>query len=214
MPSALQLTRSGSVTLDTDLDQLRREFQTHHCVKLEALLAPALLASIQRQIERGTFHEFAHGSLATELRLATGTGTGLLHLVVNDPTLFGLVERVSGCAHIRSFVGRVYRRASGRGHFDGWHGDQTDPGRLVGMSINLSTETYLGGVFEIRDVHTRRVLGSLANVGFGDAILFRLSDDLEHRVGDVRGAFPKTAFAGWFLDHADPLDAIHRHRRA
>ena len=48
----------------------------------------------------------------------------------------------------------------------------------------------------------------------GDAILFGLSDDLEHRVGDVHGAFPKTAFAGWFLDHADPRDAIHRHRPA
>jgi hypothetical protein len=45
-------------------------------------------------------------------------------------------------------------------------------------------------------------LQEVTNTGLGDAIVFRLSDDLQHRINEVRGAQPKTAFAGWF--RSDP----------
>jgi hypothetical protein len=38
------------------------------------------------------------------------------------------------------------------------------------------------------------------NTGFGDAILFRISKDLEHRVTEVVGEVAKTAYAGWFYE--------------
>jgi hypothetical protein len=153
-------------------------------------------------VDRGTFREFAHGSIATELRLDDGIATGLLHFLTNDPRIFHLVESVSGCTGIRAFAGRVYRRFPGGHHHDDWHGD-VDGRRLVGMSVNLSADAYEGGVFEMRDGDTQRPLAALPNAGFGDAILFRLADHLEHRVSDVRGAFPKTAFAGWFFADLD-----------
>jgi hypothetical protein len=201
-PPAIQLTRRGAVWNDAHLASLCRTFDQQQCVKLGGFLEATLLDDIRAQVRRGAFHEFAHGSLATELRLEIGVCTGLLHFLTNDPQLFRLVESVSGCAGIRSFAGRVYRRFPGR-HYDNWHGDATDARRLIGMSVNLSTEIYEGGVFEIRDVDTERPLASLPNVGFGDAILFRLSHALEHRVSSVRGACPKTAFAGWFFAELD-----------
>jgi 2OG-Fe(II) oxygenase superfamily len=206
----IQMTRRGAVSNDADLAALRHAFAQQQCARLNGFLEPALVDEIRIQIERGEFREFAHGSLATELRLETGICTGLLHFLTNEPQLFRLVESVSGCTGIRSFAGRVYRRFPGGRHYDNWHGDVADARRLIGMSVNLSTDVYEGGVFEIREVETERLLASLPNTGFGDAILFRLSDSLEHRVSDVRGAFPKTAFAGWFFADLD-FDNVLRH---
>lgn len=209
MPPVIQITRRGTVSNDRDLDALHRTFAAQHCVKLPGFLAPALVDDIQAQLARGDFREFAHGSIATEQRLETGVCTGLLHFLTNDAQLFRLVESISGCAGIRSFAGRVYRRFSGGRHFDNWHGDVADRRRLIGMSVNLSAGAYEGGVFEIRELETERPLASLPNVGSGDAILFRLSDALEHRVSEVRGAVPKTAFAGWFFADMDFEQVLH-----
>lgn len=211
MPPVIQMTRRGSVTDDADRAALHRAFARQQCAKLTGFLEPSLAGEIRAQVERGEFREFAHGSVATELRLEDGVCIGLLHFLANDPQLFRLVESISGCAGIRSFAGRVYRRVPGGRHHDHWHSDVADRRRLIGMSVNLSAGVYQGGVFEIRDVDTERPLASLPNVGFGDAILFRLSPALEHRVSDVRGDVPKTAFAGWFfadLDFESVLRAI------
>ncbi len=208
MPPVIQMTRRGSVWNDADLAALHRTFDQQQCAKLSGFLEPTLVDDIRAQIERGEFREFAHGSLATELRLEIGICTGLLHFLTNDPQLFRLVESVSGCTDVRSFAGRVYRRFPGR-HYDNWHADVADARRLIGMSVNLSVDIYEGGEFQIRDVETERPLASLQNVGYGDAILFRLSHSLEHRVSDVRGAFPKTAFAGWFFTDLDFEKVLH-----
>jgi hypothetical protein len=202
MPPVIQVTRRGAVSNDADVEALHRAFTKQHCAKLTGFLEPTVLDQVRAQVERGTFRDFAHGSIATELRLEDGVGTGLLHFLANEPRLFRLVESISGCTGIRAFAGRVYRRFPGGGHHDSWHND-VDGKRLIGMSVNLSADVYEGGVFEIREVETERPLASLPNVGFGDAILFRLSDALEHRVSDVRGACAKTAFAGWFFANLD-----------
>ena len=209
MPSVIQMTRRGTVWNDTGLAEFSRTFAAQHCAKLRGFLEPSLLGEVRAQVERGTFREFAHASIATELRLETGLGSGLLHFLVNDPRLFRLVESVSGCAGIRAFGGRVYRRFPGGHHHDSRHDDTVDARRLIGMSVNLSADVYDGGVFEIRDLKTERLLASLPNIGFGDAILFRLSDSLEHRVSDVRGLVPKTAFAGWFFAELDFDKLLH-----
>jgi hypothetical protein len=208
MPPLIQLTRRGTVANDADVAALRRTFAAEHCAKLIGLIEPSVLHDVRAHIDRGTFREFVHGSIAAELRLEDGVCTVLLHFLTNDPQLFRLVESVSGWTGIRGFAGRVYRRFSGGRHHDDWHGD-VDGRRLVGMSINLSADVYDGGVFEMRDATTGRPLATLSNVGFGDAILFRLSDRLEHRVSEVRGAVPKTAFAGWFFADLD-FDAVLR----
>lgn len=209
MPPVIQMTRRGAVRNDAELPALCRAFAERHCASLVGFLEPSVLDDARALVERGTFREFAHGDLATELRLDTGVGSGLLHFLTNDPQLFSLVETISGCTGIRSFAGRVYRRFPGGRHHDSWHGDIADPRRLIGMSVNLSPAPYDGGVFEIRAVGTERPVTPLPNVGRGDAILFRLSQELEHRVTDVRGEVPKTAFAGWFFAELDFDRVLH-----
>src|SRR6202035_2809333 len=90
-----------------------------------------------------------------------------------------------------------YRMRPELGHYDLWHNDVLD-NRVIGMSLNLSPRGYSGGLFQLRARGSDRVLIDIANTGFGDGIIFRISSDLEHRVSAVEGAEPKTAFAGWF----------------
>jgi 2OG-Fe(II) oxygenase superfamily len=211
-PPSFRLTRTGAEWRETDAAALRRTFDAQHCVRLPGFLEPALLAQIRRLVSTSTFADCVHGDLASELRMEPGVCTGLLYFLVNDPQLFRLVEVVSGCAAIGSFVGRVYRRYPNKDHHDSWHGDLADSRRLVGMSVNLSEAEYEGGTFEIRDVETERLIATLPNTGFGDAILFRLDHTLEHQVSALRGDRPKTAFAGWFFTGVpyEPLAARTR----
>ena len=68
--------------------------------------------------------------------------------------------------------------------------------RLVAMSLNFSTGVYAGGVLRIRDRESGKIVSEVANVGIGDAVIFRLSDRLEHRIMEPDGTASKTAFAG------------------
>jgi hypothetical protein len=199
MPPILQLTSRGAVAhpAPETLAALADTFRAECCARLPRLIEPSLLARIQASIERSTFVDRRHGSIASELCMERNTTLGLLHFLANDRMVFDLVERITGVDGLGFFVGRVYRRVPAAAHHDSWHSD-VHPDRRVGMSINLSTAPYDGGVFEIRDEATGAALGVLANTGPGDALLFAIDDRLEHRVTTVSGTAAKTAFAGWF----------------
>ena len=102
--------------------------------------------------------------------------------------MFQMVQQVTGCGPIGCFTGRVYRMLPGPGHYDSWHTDAIEH-RIVGMSVNLGRGMYTGGVFQLRELRSQKLLSEVANTGPGDAILFRISPDLAHRVTPV-GAAP------------------------
>ena len=204
----LQLTARGAVADITGIPRLADEFSARHCVTLRSFIPAPLLTQIHDALDAATFAERAHGAIATELCMSRNTCLGMLHFLVNDPVVFAFVERVTRIRGLRSFAGRVYRRLPAA-HHDSWHAD-IHPDRALGMSVNLSRERYDGGVFEIRDEDTGVVQGSIANVGFGDAILFHIAEGLEHRVTEVAGTAPKTALAGWFGGTRDYLGDFRR----
>ena len=187
---------------------LREEFRAHRCVRVTSFIEPRLLSRIQEQIADAAFADRTHGTISTELCMTRNACLGLLHFLVNDPAVFRFVEQVSGCRGLGFFVGRVYRMCADREHYDSWHAD-LHPDHQLGMSVNLGTEPYDGGRFEIRRADAAAPLAAIANVGSGDAILFSIADDLEHRVTPMRGPVPKTAFAGWFGATRDYRDVVH-----
>jgi hypothetical protein len=149
------------------------------------------------------FYERVHEGIGSEACLgANSPMLGLLWLLVNDDRLFRVVEAVTGCPHIGSFHGRVYRFTESPSHHDSWHDDLAD-NRLIAMSINLSSEAYDGGVLQIRDSTSGEILHEESNTGLGDALIFRLAPGLQHQVTNVSGSRPKTAFAGWFKSAPD-----------
>lgn len=202
----IQLAKSGVVCFGStaEIETMRMQFDQQRCIRLRKFLEPRLLDLIRSQINQAEFYEREHKGVGVELCLRDNLTTGLLHLLVNNDSLFGLMQEITGCEHIGSFEGRVYRVIPASGHYDSWHSDIVDH-RMVGMSVNLSTDAYSGGILQIRARQSKQILHETANIGFGDAIVFRLSPNLEHRISDVEGNAPKTVFAGWFKSQPEFL---------
>jgi len=181
------------------LEEWQVEFARRHYLRLPALLDAELVDFIQTGIDRGEFRERVHEGIASnkELCMTGNAAFGALLFLMNDEKLFQIIQDITQCGRIRCFEGRVYRVNPGQGHYDSWHNDIGDY-RLVGMSINLSREAYSGGVLQLRDHETREIVGQVDNVGAGDAVIFRISSRLQHRITEVDGQTSKTAFAGWF----------------
>ncbi len=134
--------------------------------------------------------------------MAENQAVHMLLFLANHPQLFQLIRQITGCGAIGCFSGRVYRMVPGSQHYDSWHSDMIDH-RMIGMSINLSPKVYSGGIFQMRDRDSRQIIHETANTGFADGIIFRLSTQLQHRITEVEGSVPKTAFAGWFQSDPD-----------
>lgn len=194
MKTLLQITRSRVVFSgsDADIELARADFERQDWVRLPGLLNQDLWNVIQQQLAAVTFEEKS-ASIYPELNVSDGA----LLLLLNNPQLFKIIEQITGCCQIGCFRGRIYRIAPGVNHRLEWHTDLNGT-RLVALTINLNTQVYQGGMLSIREAKTKRMLGELSNTGFGDAILFRIDERLEHQVSDVEGTVPKTALAGWF----------------
>lgn len=205
----LQLTRSGvRVSGDgRERDRLREEFDRQHCVRLTGLLDSAAIGFLRETIDRASFVHRTHAGIGVEVCMESNAALALLYFLANAPELHRLVQHITRCGRIGAFVGRVYRMVPGAGHYDSWHRDNVAH-RLIGMSVNLGAENYVGGVFRLRKVGSPNVLCEAANTGCGDAILFRIADDLEHMVTPLEGGVAKTAFAGWFVSEPDFLSML------
>jgi hypothetical protein len=197
----IQLTRKGLVVgSDEELAALTAIFRSANCVKLERFVEPRLLEWIAGAVARARFVPRVHDDVdppATDLFLSDHDIRSTMLLLFNDQSLFDFIERLTGCAPIGCFVGSTYRMTAELHHVDGWHDDIYD-GRMIALSLNLSRDGYRGGVLQMRARDSQRILHEVANTGFGDAIVFRLAVDLEHRVTDVLAGPAKTAYAGWF----------------
>lgn len=200
MPSGsirLGLSRTD-VTLEKDeIAELQAQFRERHFVHLRGLLAPALLTVLTPHLDGATFRPATYEEVGSDLRMTTNGALEALHLAANDSTFLRAVETLTGCRPLRVFAGRIYRMVPEAGHKTDWHNDLLGD-RLIGMTINLSRHPYEGGRFQLRHPGRDGLLGEVHNTGAGDAVVFRIARNLEHRVTDVTGTTAKTAFAGWF----------------
>jgi hypothetical protein len=189
---------SGS---EADIERARADFEKQDWVRLPAILDRELLRIAQSQLGESQFEEKT-ANLYRELTVTDNALPFALLLLLNNRRLFQLIEQITGCGHIGCFRGRIYRIVPDANHHVEWHTDLNGT-RLVALSVNLNTEPYEGGVLSIREAATGRILCELTNSGFGDAILFRIDERLQHRVSDVEGTVSKTALAGWFESAPD-----------
>jgi hypothetical protein len=199
----MQLTRSEFV-LDArqDYTALRVEFSQRQCLRLPQLIDASLLSLVFKSIAATEFYPRTWNGVGDELCMAEDSiASSLLHFATNTPSFFEFIRTMTGCPRIGSFMGRVYRFVPGQGHSD-WHNDCFKH-RLIGMSLNLSAVAYSGGIFALRERGSEEVLCKIANTGPGDALIFRIAPHLQHRVTEVIGNAPKTAFAGWFMSEPD-----------
>jgi len=197
----LQITRRAA-RYDPD-PRARAGFDCHHWIRLPALLDPQLLRDAQAGVDAGCFaqtHHTAVASASIDLRMEPNATSEMLVLLCNDPAVLAAIRDITGRRAVTRFNGSVYRMLPATGHQQEWHDDLVQ-GRLVALTVNLGTSSDAGscegGVLEIRERGTGRVIAVVRNTRPGDAVLFRLDRQLEHRVTALSSG-TKTAFAGWF----------------
>jgi len=190
---------------------MRGEFERTSCIVLPNFLDPPLLEVFQEQVAGGLFSAMDHVGFGRDFPMRDNPASQVLNFLLNDPRLLSAVRDLTGCRAIRSFKGSVRRAIAGPGNSLSWHND-TNGGRLVALTLNLGTEPYRGGLLQIRDHGSKRIIREVANTGSGDAVVFRLSKSLEHRNSRVLGKVAKTAFSGWFLESDDFVDALQMKR--
>lgn len=200
----VQLTRSGpTVALQAeDVERLRTQFDRMHCIHLPRLLDARIFEFVQRRMAAAEFAGTTHEDIGVELCMPRNAIWNLLSFLSNDGRFLQLVQQLTGCGPLGSFLGRVYRMVPGSGHYDSWHSDDIAH-RMVGMSVNLSPRIYAGGVFQLRESASKTLVTEVPNIGPGDAIVFRIASHIEHRVTALEGTVEKTAFAGWFVSEPD-----------
>ena len=211
----IQLTRKGVVFSGTqeDLNSLRSKYDRDNYVILPHLFESALLNELIERIDAAPFLPRDHDGIGLELCMEDEITSAMLMFFPNNPAFLRLVEKITGHAPIGEFNGRVYRMTSSDGHFDLWH-DDCSLQRVATMSVNLSRQIYSGGALQMKYRNSGEILHEIHNIGFGDALLFRISRNLAHRVQDVTGDIPKTAFAGWFLEGEDLLSNLWKRASA
>ncbi len=198
MRPAITLTHDGPVLdlNDSSLGRLRADWLARHCVVLERFLDPRLVAAVRRQIASGTFGAFVHEESGHEAKMDDNAAVWLLDFLMNGPELLQAIGRVTD-RPVTWFHGRVYRLTPGTDEGHDWHKDY-EIGRQIGVSVNLTEGAFAGGVLQLRDAVTKVTLSEVANTGSGDGVIFRLGDDVQHRVLPVTGHVARLAFAGWF----------------
>lgn len=203
------MTRTGLTADAGEIASLRDEFAQRHCVVLLHLLSPDVLQSLMQRLATAEFvetpHYFHHAQgdareFAKDLTIV-GKSPVLhaLHLLLNMPALFEVIEQITGSPKIGCFSGRIYRSLPGSDHHLDWHNDQEEATRLIGLSVNLSEQMYEGGVFQLRERVSERLTAEVTRGGLGSAHLFRVAPLVEHRVTPVEGLYARTAAAGWFM---------------
>jgi 2-oxoglutarate-Fe(II)-dependent oxygenase superfamily protein len=186
------------VATPATIDAAAAALQRRHCILVRNVLSPSLAEQLVKGLAEAQFHLMVHHNVGSELCATGGRATSLLELATNRREVFEFIQRLSGIDETpRFFEGRIYRFIPAAGHYDSWHDDVGDS-RRVAMSINLSDGPYVGGTLTIRDKATQTVACEAHNVGFGDALMFRVDPLLAHRVSEVTGTVAKTAYAGWF----------------
>jgi hypothetical protein len=179
------------------LEEIRQAFADNHLVRLSGFIAPDLLAEFDRRVADATFTPRVEDDVELEETLTDPVVEAMLLLPLNDPALFRAVDAITGCGHIGCFTGRIFRRRARRGHYYPWHTDVAHD-RLVGVSINLGRRPHEGGVMQLRRVGSEQPFAEAVNTVAGDAVLFRIREDIEHHVTGVSGETARLTMAGWF----------------
>jgi len=86
--------------------------------------------------------------------------------------------------------------------------------RLITFNPNLNTEIHGGGLPPIQEDESGSLVHGVANIGVGDAILFRILPKLRHRASALEGKNAETLFASRFKSQPSYLKNFEDLREA
>lgn len=177
-------------------------------VVLHDVIAPDLLASWMRVIDNTPFQHVAigaSGQFGTRKNDISPATALPFCMALARPAFMTWLERIGGCAAITNVEGHLAQMQPG--HAIHWHRDAGLGIRRLAMVLNLSTDRYEGARFELRRKSTQQPLLSYYANTIGSLAIFRLGDDLQHRVSRLVSGGPRNSFAGWARGHWVEADA-------
>ena len=121
----------------------------------------------------------------------------MLNLALNRPALLRWLETATGCGPLTDIAGGVAQTLARPGDELVWHDDfSAGEGRRLAIVIDLSTEAYAGGAFQLRYRDGAAIFEHRYQRP-GSALIFGVGPALEHRVLPLRSGGPRRVFAGW-----------------
>lgn len=187
--------------LDTEQTQcLASAFKNQFAAQLHSVVRPEILQELSVLINKAPFHVQSHGVLGEDDNLNFTPIVVVLQYLLTDTSLLRNIEQIATLpkGSILRLISRVYRM---RPHLDtdGWHNDvNPKQRRLLAFSLQLNTDTLIGGNLLLRRSGRRRHYYTTPNLRHGDMNVFRISSDLEHKVSSLKGCANRIVYAGWF----------------
>jgi len=180
-------------------EAITAEFSKHRAIACSNAIEPGLLATLMRLCREGSFApDEVEGLGHREVESPQRVGLSI-SLALKRGNLIDWVERVTGCGPLETVEGRVVRALANNHDQLLWHDDLDDPRRRLAITINLSEQTYEGGLFELREKSSRTLLASHHHLEPGTALIFDVAYDIEHRVLPVTSGGPRCVYTGWFF---------------
>jgi hypothetical protein len=178
------------------------EFSKHRVIACAGAIEPGLLASLMRLCREGSFEpDEVVGLGHREVEKPQRAG-GTLSLALKRAELIDWIERATGCGPLGAVEGRLVRARANNMDQLLWHDDLDDPRRRLAITINLSERAYEGGVFELREKRSEKLLATHLHAEPGTALIFDVAYDIEHRVLPVTSGGPRCVYTGWFFRRA------------
>ncbi len=201
MPPRVSI-RAAQTIIDSDPDSdaaAAAQFRDGMAFVLDDLLSPEVQHMLRAQWSQAEFRHHDLKKLGSRtLEKQSHAGKMLTFLLERAP-LPAWIETVTGCATITSVYGKLTQMRAGDGHQLHWHNDLDKQRRMVGITVNLGSEPYEGGRFEMRPRHSEELLLHHDHNKPGSAFIFQIGRDILHRLTPVTSGGPRTVFAGWFM---------------
>ena len=184
-----------------DKKKLQEDYEKSKCIYLPKLIEEKPLRRLLEKIENITFEikfETADQEKFGKILFVPQDEPVIFifNMIFNDKNLFNFLQTITNCKKINNFNGRIHRSVGLQEHEIDWHGDNVD-NRLLAMTISLGIDKYIGGSLQIREKVLKNILGEFYQLNAGDAIIFQISPDLEHRLTKVELG-TRTVGVGWF----------------
>jgi 2OG-Fe(II) oxygenase superfamily len=180
------------------LARARAAFACGNALALPSAFDPAFLRTILAICRRGPYvPEYIDkiGWRSVEERDVAGCA---LRFALQRPAFLRWCEAAAECETLQLITGTVAEMAAGTDQGLGWHDDRNDGGlRKLAVTIHLSDAPYEGGLFEMCEKQSGRLLVREGALPPGSVMLFRIDKRLRHRVTQVICGGPRRVFAGW-----------------
>jgi len=194
----ITLTLGGAV-VGMEPATVAAAFQQSHMVALPGFLDGRFLDLLGKAARHSGFvRETVPGIGAREVETPLRQAAAVL-LALRGKTVMNWARTVTGAPELADVGGSVVRSLACANDQLAWHDDNHAPERVAALTIRLGHETYAGGAFEFRCKARPRQVIRHEHVRPGDALLFAVSGEFEHRVLPLRSGGPRSMFTGWFM---------------